>query len=304
MPSNPPIDADEPQDAGGSPLSELRAELDRIDDAIHDKLMERSRVVARVLAEGRKAYTPYRPGREAAILHRLLARHEGPLSPEGIVRIWRELVTAGTAMQGGNAVAVFDSDPGCGYTQLAREQFGALVPMRIHRSAAQTLSEIASGQAGLAVLPMPSETEPVRDAWWTMLLQGRWRSRPDAEARLHVVARLPFWRPRPEGAPHVQALAVSRADPDPSGEDRSLLGIEMMPDVSRARLAGALAAAGLAPRDVLLRRSSGTDAVLSLVEVDGFVTEDDARLAQIGPISRHPVVIIGAYAVPVGGEAS
>lgn len=302
MPSNPSIDAAEPDGAEESALSALRAELDRIDDAIHDKLMERAEVVARVLAEGRKAHTPYRPGREAAILRRLLARHQGPLSREGIVRIWRELITAGTAMQGGNTVAVFDPDPACGYTQLAREQFGALVPMRVHRSPSQALSEIAVGQAGLAVLPMPSEIEPQAEAWWTMLLHDRRRARPEAESCMHVVARLPFWRPRPEGAPQAQALAVSRAAPDPSGEDHTLLGIEMASDVSRARLAGALSAANLKPLDILLRRDAATTAALALIEVDGFVTEADPRLDALGDSARRPLVL-GAFAVPVGGGA-
>ena len=61
----------------------------------------------------------------------------------------------------------------------------------------------------MAVLPMPSETDTARDAWWTALLQKD-------EPRVHVVARLPFWAPRPDGAPTVQALVIATTEPDPS----------------------------------------------------------------------------------------
>ena len=67
-------------------LGDVRAELDRIDDALHDLLMERAAVVGR-LAEGRlKGPAVLRPGREAAILRRLLARHRGALPPAAVVR--------------------------------------------------------------------------------------------------------------------------------------------------------------------------------------------------------------------------
>ena len=49
-------------------------------------------------------------------------------------------------------------------------------------------------------------------------------------------ARLPFWAPRPDGAPGVQALVIATTEPDASGHDRSLFGVEFDLDVSRARL--------------------------------------------------------------------
>ncbi|MBV9913984.1 MAG: chorismate mutase, partial [Sinobacteraceae bacterium] len=55
-------------------LNELRAELDRIDDALHDLLMARAETVEEVGALRAKGNVPLRPGREAAILRRLLQR--------------------------------------------------------------------------------------------------------------------------------------------------------------------------------------------------------------------------------------
>jgi chorismate mutase / prephenate dehydratase len=294
----PPALAEDPPSPDGWPsdLANLRAELDGIDNAIHDLLMRRAEVVGFLAASRFK--TPgvaLRPGREAQIIRRLLGRHHGNLPPASLVRIWRELLAATTSMQGAHVIAVCDPDQGGGYTQVAREHFGALTAMRVHSSPAQALADVSSGHASAAVLPMPSETETPRAAWWTALLYKD-------EPRIHVIARLPFWAPRPEGAPPLQALVIAAFAPDRSEADRSLLGLEIALDVSRARLTGAVVAAGLRPEQIILRRDQGAQVAHALVEVDGTVAEDDARLDGIAALLRPPVVL-GAYAVPVGNAA-
>jgi len=269
--------------AGG--LAALRAELDSIDDAMHDLLMRRARVIEAVAQAGKRS--ALRPGREASIIRRLLARHEGSLPPQALYRMWRELLAATTAMQGGFALAVYDPDPGAVYTQLAREQYGALTPLRAHHSASQAIADLGSGAASIAVLPLPSETE----GWWTMLLH------PD----IYVVGRLPFWIPRPEGSPAGQALVVAPFPPDASEQDRSFLGLELDEDVSRARLTGALTAAGFSPGMMLLRRDQGARVVHGLVEVDGHVGAEDARLTAVA--AMRPPLVLGGYAMPVAGAA-
>jgi chorismate mutase/prephenate dehydratase len=278
----------------GNDLAALRAELDRIDDLLHDRLMERATVVERVALAGKPG--AFRPGREAAIIRRLLARHRGKLPAQTIVRMWREMLAGTTAMQGRFMVAVCEGDAAAGFTQAAREHFGALAPLRVHRSPAQAMAEVSSGAASVAVLPMPSETETPRDAWWTALLQKD-------EPRIHVVARLPFWKPRADGAPTVQALVIAALAPDASGNDRSLLGLEFNLDVSRARLTQGLIAADLAPAGLILRRDPGASVAHALVEVEGHLSDGSPRLAALGGLLRPPVVL-GAYAVPLDGAAS
>ncbi|MGC8477535.1 MAG: chorismate mutase, partial [Acetobacteraceae bacterium] len=119
-------DAEPAQDHWRGDLAALRAELDRMDDALHDLLMRRAAVVADVAATKPAGGSGLRPGREASILRRLLARHAGPLPARGVVRIWRELLAATTAMQGPFSLAVFDPAPGGAVAAAAREQFGAL----------------------------------------------------------------------------------------------------------------------------------------------------------------------------------
>ena len=288
VPSNPP---DVPAD-----LLRLREQLDGVDDALHDLLLRRAEIVAKVVELAAKGPVALRPGREAAILRRLLGRHAGPLGAGTVVRVWREILFGMTSMQGAYALAVCDPDPAGGLTVLAREHFGTLIPLRSYRTAAQAIGEVSAGSATAAVLPIPADGEPLAAAWWTALL-------PRDDPRIHVIARLPFWAPRPEGAPKLQAFVVGTVAPDPSGMDRTLLGLEVAPNQSRARFAQAFASAGLDAAHFILRRDGGAGYALLMVDVAGFVREDDRRLAALAAQSGgRPPVVLGAYAVPLGGE--
>ena len=290
-PGGPPPGPDDavasPPSPDGRPqrLAELRAELDSIDDRIHDLLIARALVVEEVGKSGKPS--AFRPGREASIVRRLTGRHTGKLPAQALFRIWRELLAGTTGMQTPLQIAVCDAAPGASMTQIAREHFGALTPIRVHRSASGALTEVGNQTASVAVLPVPTEA----DGWWTTLS----RQQP----RMHVIARLPFWSTRTEGAPSAQALVVATSAPDPSGHDRSLLLMELDADVSRQRLTAELTAAGLVPATMVLHRSPGSPVAAVLVEVDGYVADDDKRLASV---PRRPVVL-GGYAVPMGDNA-
>src|SRR3954470_20202923 len=176
----PPVAAD-------ATLTALRAEIDALDDALHDLVIRRAEVVARLAASGVKSgreASPLRPGREAMILRRLLARHTGPLPPGTLVRLWREILAGSSAMQGGFSVAIYARGPD--QARLAREHFGSPTPLRSYETAAGALAAVANGEAQVAVLPLPEDSEGPEAAWWTRL----------DSPRLQVVARLPFWAAR------------------------------------------------------------------------------------------------------------
>lgn len=291
-----------PKPGADAELAWLRAELDALDDALLDTLVKRAAVVTRIGASAAKGPLKLRMGRQAEILRRLLTRHEGPYPRASVVRVWLELLSGTIALQGPFSVAVGQGQGDAALSAIAREQFGALVRLRAWGSVGQAIGEVRAGTASVAVLPLPHEGEPQGAAWWTGLLH---RNGPGASGqRLHVIARLPLWSPRPEGAPAEQALVVAAAPPDPSGEDRTLLGLELAPEGSRARLLGALAAAGLSAGRVLLRRDPGDPAARAMVEVDGFLDEADPRLSAPALLAlgdaRHGPVVLGAYARPLG----
>ena len=205
-----------------------------------------------------------------------------------LVRIWRELLAGTTSMQGGFSMAV--CDPGDGtLTPLAREHFGALTPLRAYAHPDQVLAEVSQGKASVAVLPYPSDDND----WWVALLHH--------QPRLHIVAQLPFWKPRPEGFPPTQALVVAAAPPDASEADRSFIGLECDNDIAPARLHSELANAGFEPATIARVRTPKL--VNVLVEVSGLLADTDPRLTRLTQVLRPPVVF-GGYAVPLDGVVS
>lgn len=293
-----------PQSTAGTPaalddgpktetLAALRAEIDRIDDALHDLLMLRAGIVETLAASGAKQGTPFRPAREAQILRRLLARHRGRLPKPTLVAIWRELFVGMTTIQAPFSVAVWSPAAGSGHIALAREQFGTVVPLRWMRSTAQVLRAVSLGEASVGVLPLPQD-DPAGDGgadpWWISLCRGE-------ASNLAVVARLPFVTLRPDGSPPAQSLVVAALAPEPSGDDRSLIGFEGSADLSRTALMELVAAAGFAPHSLIIRRMERGPAAC-LAEVDGLVSPDDPRLASLGGIGLNRPVVIGAWPVP------
>jgi chorismate mutase/prephenate dehydratase len=274
-------------------LPALRQALDVLDDRILDLLMQRAAIVERVATTKRGG--PLRPGREAAIIRRLLGRHEGALPRYAIARIWREIFASSVAQQQSVLVAVCDPAMDGRFAAAAREHLGALTPLRVYRGAAQAIGEVVEGRAGVAILPLPGEGAAEGAAgpeWWPGLLQQHHKG------RIHVVARLPFWRSRPEGAPAVQALVIASSPADPSGDDISLIALEMEAQISRVSLAQTLTTAGFKPLSILLNRPPGAPVAQLLVEVEGFVALDDPRLARIGGLQAPPLVV-GAYAIGI-----
>jgi len=265
-------------------LAALRGEIDSLDDQLHDLLMRRAAVVASLAASGVKGgVSPLRPGREARILRRLLARHAGGLPGGAVVRLWREIFASSSALQGGFSVAVYAQGPE--QARLAREHFGAATPLRSHPTASRALAAVSEGEAQVAVLPLPEEGEPADRIWWTSL---------DAP-RLQIVARLPFWSALGESLP--EALAVTPGAADPSGADRTFLRIETLEDRGRSQMIGALTAAGMPPRQLLMHRQGGV--LRALAEVDGVLEAGDPRLAAL-PFDR--ALPLGFYAVPERGD--
>ncbi|WP_343894085.1 chorismate mutase [Craurococcus roseus] len=282
-----------PEDA----LAALRGEIDALDDALHDLVMRRADVVARMAASRVKGdASSFRPGREATILRRLLARHSGPLPPAALARLWREILSASNAMQGGFSVALPEGD--AEVYKAARARFGAMAAPDLRAGPEAALAALAEGVAQAAVLPVPAAEGA--SAWWAGL---------DAP-RLQVVARLPFYAV----APVPRAMVVTRDGPDPSGDDRTLLrfafghggdgaaGAAGADEALRA-VAGALRDAGLRPSaPTLLSRQH--DALWALAEVEGAVAADDARLSALrARLPSNRVRPLGFYATPIEAAA-
>jgi len=266
-------------------LDDLRRDIDRIDDALHDLLVRRAEVVAAIRGFKAGGFA-LRPGREAMILRRLLARHTGAFPRESLVRIWREIMGAMVRLQGSFTIAA-PASLGAEFGQLAREEYGSATVVNTVPSARHALGAIRTGEAALALLPPPREGEA--QPWWPLLVEAD---------GLRVVARLPFAQLKPR----VEALAVARLDPAPSGEDRTLVGLLAPEPLSRARIQALFQAAGLAAREIVPATNGAAGGPQRYaVETDGFLVAGEAGLARLAEAAKGvaSVVALGAYPVPL-----
>jgi chorismate mutase len=270
------------------PLDDIRREIDALDHRIHDALMARAALVASVRRAKGTGGAILRPGREAAVLRRLVARHHGDMDPSVVVRIWREIMTASSRQQGAFSVAVASAAAGGAGIELARDHFGMLTALQPSSSIAQAIRAVTENRAQVALVPLAEDMPD--DPWWRSLGTG-------PEPRLVVIARLPFARDHRAGA----ALLVGRQDFDPSGEDRGFVIAETRAEISQARLRVALEKHGLAVTGFPASIDDPGGGSLQLVEVATYVEPGDPRLAAAAAeAAEHASLrVAGGYAVPL-----
>lgn len=278
-------------------LAILRLEIDAIDNALHDLLINRAEIVDRVAVAkkgaGRHGGAPlFRGGREAQILRRLIARNRAPLPVDAVVGIWREIITALTRLQGDFHIAAYAPAGVSRYADLAAGHFGCREPLHRTPSIAAALAAVARGRAQLAVLPLPSAEPRAERGWWRRL---------GGAGGLTILARLPFSGGSSRAA---DGVIIGRQAFDPSGEDAGYIVVESRKAASRARLKAALKAAGLPatgfPAAVEEKVARGGKTQYQLVETADWVGPDDPRLHRLAAILGDARVrSLGGYARPL-----
>jgi chorismate mutase-like protein len=275
----------------GSDLDDLRQQIDGIDDTLHDLLMRRAELVERITATKPAGGLALRPGREAQVIRRLLARHVGRFPPAAMVRLWREIMGAFTFLQCPIRVAVCRPAEQPGYWDLARDHFGVQIPFTAHETPIQVLAAVRADPNVVGVVPPPAQDEP--QPWWPRLMSGD----PTTPS---VVQKLPFVAMPNSRGRDLSGLVLARLEPERSGEDRALVAIESHEQISRSRLATAIRKAGLQDATALFDvEQAGTR--WDLIEVPEFVADGDSRLAALTSalgIEDARVASLGAYAVP------
>ncbi|MEJ0062324.1 MAG: chorismate mutase [Alphaproteobacteria bacterium] len=262
-------------------LLKLRAQIDAIDDILHDALVARAEIISKVPAVKGKQHLYIRPGREAAMMRALLERDQGKLPPGLIARIWREMIGAFTLTEGGLNVATTDE-----FWDMARDYYGSFTPMIPCASTAKSFEALTKGKAKIAVLPLPENSG--RDPWWTKLAR---------HPELRIFARLPFdqrdakrsnWRGSRKGA-----LAVARLDPEPTGQDHGLILLTSKTAISAAAIRAACKKAGTPPVHLF----SAKERKYWLVTAGHLIDKDSSLFNALRLVGQ--VRYVGGYAVPV-----
>lgn len=179
-------------------LAEIRREIDRIDEAMHLLLMERGAVIDRLIAIKRTAETgsAFRPAREADMMRRIAARHQGRLPLATAEHLWRTIIATFTHVQSPFAVHVEQGSDALGMHDLARFHVGFDVPLVGHGTPQRVIQAVAGSTGDLGLVRIAAEPG---SAWWEAL-------GGDAP---QIMARLPFLKREGHPAPS-PALVVAR----------------------------------------------------------------------------------------------
>ncbi|MGB1105620.1 MAG: chorismate mutase [Candidatus Puniceispirillaceae bacterium] len=202
-------------------LNDLRATINRLDDNILALVRRRMTLAGDIIA-AKQGGVAYRPGREAAVIERLAAA--APDLPRQLVaNVWRQLMTASTALQDNSLEVAVHAQA----MAVAGWHFGGLVTIRECADLDAVRSQLDAG-VGLALVPESCEAEM---ASWLL-----------ADTGYHLIASTPPYRS--DSLPLTWMIGRDPADPVESemtlvarqGDDGAVL--DRMPGRIEAPVAG------------------------------------------------------------------
>jgi chorismate mutase len=198
-------------------LDELRKEIDRIDEAMHKLLIERSEIIGRLIAVKKSGTTgsAFRPAREADMMRRLVKRHKGILPLDTVESIWRVIISTFTYVQAPFSVHADLSAGDALMRDSARFHFGFTVPFVPHMGASGVVAAVSESKGDLGLVPAVAVAGA--GAWWSAL---------EFDTAPKIIARLPFV----ERADHPAALPVfvlSRVAPDAMATEAAVWSVRV-----------------------------------------------------------------------------
>jgi chorismate mutase len=172
MPDKPPTDFS---------LAALRAEIDHIDETMHELLMQRGEIIDRLIAvkQTQESGSAFRPAREAEMMRRLVDRHHGILPLDTVESIWRVIISTFTYVQAPFSIHADLTEDAAAMRDSARFHFGFTVPFVAHMSAAGVVAAVSESRGDLGLV----SALPGGGAWWTAL---------EFDSAPKIIARLPF----------------------------------------------------------------------------------------------------------------
>jgi chorismate mutase len=161
----------------------LRNEIDRIDEGMHQLLMQRGDIIDRLIQvkQTQEVGSAFRPAREADMMRRLVQRHRGILPLDTVESIWRVIISTFTYVQAHYGVHADISGGDAEMRDCCRFHFGFTVPYRVHQGAFAVIDAVARSQGDLGLVRVDGGA--AAGAWWSGLAQDR---------APKIIARLPF----------------------------------------------------------------------------------------------------------------
>ena len=270
---------DKPKNAPS--LADLRKEIDRIDEAMHQLLMERGQIIDRLIAtkKTQESGSAFRPAREADMMRRLVQRHKGILPLDTAESIWRVIIATFTHVQAPFSVHADLSAGDAMMRDSARFHFGFTVPFVAHVGAAAVVEAVSESKGDLGLVPAFATNRAA--AWWNAL---EFASAPK------IIARLPFID-RPDHPAPMNVFVVSRASPDAMVTEVETWSVR----VAGWGAAAAAAAASLA--EIVAVPDAAFDGAALLVSVPAGDDLSDVKKALVkAGASVRSAALVGSHA--------
>jgi chorismate mutase/prephenate dehydratase len=150
---------------GRDALAPLRGQIDGLDHEIVALLNRRLALAAEIGKHKRDAGGAiYVPEREDAVFRKVAALNAGPMKPEAVRAIYREIMSAAIALEKPLRIAYLGPEA-TNTHQAALNKFGASVTYQPYASFADIFTAVEKGEADHGVVPIENSTEgSVRDA--------------------------------------------------------------------------------------------------------------------------------------------
>ena len=154
QPPKPSLDSAKP-----ATLAALRAQIDRIDRELVERMNERARIAGQIgkikQSNGQQAYDP---SREETVLERVAAGNPGPLSADSLKAVFRELISGSRAIE--QHLRVAHLGPAWTYSHLAAvHRFGNAVEFVPVASISAAFEEVHAGHSHYGVVPLENSTD-------------------------------------------------------------------------------------------------------------------------------------------------
>ncbi len=154
-----------PAVAGRDALAPLREKIDGLDREIVALLNQRLALAAEIGKHKRDTGGPiYVPEREDAVLRKVAGLNHGPLKPEALRAVYREIMSAAIALEKPLRIAYLGPEATNSH-QAALKKFGASVGYQPFANFADIFTAVEKGEVDHGVVPIENSTEgSVRDA--------------------------------------------------------------------------------------------------------------------------------------------
>jgi len=144
-------------------LATLRQKIDALDTELLRLLNERAEYAKEIGAiKNRQSLPIYSPDREMKLLSSLVKRSQGPLRPEAIRAIYREIMSASIALEKDIAIACM-GPMGSPSHHLSLQKFGSSVRYSFHSTIPEVFDTVTSKHADCGVVPLQDSAQRFND---------------------------------------------------------------------------------------------------------------------------------------------